>query len=124
VVYRHFPISKLHPSASAAAYASICAAKQGRFQAYYNFAFEQQDSIGKLPWAAVADRVGGLDTVVFARCLKDSTSLMAVQYDRAVADRLKVSGTPTVLVNQWRLRGAPSTAALDSMVRKVLQGVR
>lgn len=121
VVFRHFPIAKLHPDASAAAYASICAAKQGRFHAFYDLAFQRQDSLGKLRWATFAAQAGVQDTVAFSRCLSDSVTLRAIPEDRQAGQRLKVRGTPTVLVNQWRMRGTPSTATLDSAIQRELR---
>jgi protein-disulfide isomerase len=111
----------LHPAASPAAYASVCAAKQNRFRGFYDIAFDHQDSVGKTPWTILAFRAGVGDTAAFGRCLRDSTSLGAVKADYEAAKRLKVDGTPTVLVNQWRFRGGPSTAILDSVVRAELR---
>jgi protein-disulfide isomerase len=121
VIYRHFPLTKLHPYASPAAYASVCAAQQGRFQGFYDVVFARQDSLGKLPWTAMAARAGVRDTVAFSRCLADSASVQAIAVDRQAGDQLKVRGTPTVLVDKWRVPGTPTTAILDSIVRQELK---
>lgn len=42
LVYRHFPLTELHPHAMAAAIASEAAQKQGKFWEYHHLLFDQQ----------------------------------------------------------------------------------
>jgi protein-disulfide isomerase len=116
VSYRHFPIPR-HQHARIAAQASECAAAQGRFEAFHDALFAQVDSIGRLPWGRFARSAGVIDATRFDSCLADSTFKGRIEADIAAGNQLGVTGTPTVLVNQWRLVGAPTRQALDSLIR-------
>jgi protein-disulfide isomerase len=116
VSYRHFPIPR-HAHAGVAAQASECAGAQGRFEAYHDALFASADSIGKLSWADFARTAGVPDTKRFERCLADSTYKSRVEQDVKAGMDARVRGTPTVLVNEWRLVGAPSLVTLDSVVQ-------
>lgn len=50
VVYRHWPLKRIHPFAMAAAVASECAAASGRFERMHALLLNQQDSLGVLSW--------------------------------------------------------------------------
>ena len=57
-LYRHLPLETLHPLAWPAAAASECAADQGKFTAYHDLLFRLQDSLGRVTWPTLAERVG------------------------------------------------------------------
>lgn len=116
MVFRHHPIDDIHPHATAAARASICADRMGRFEQMHNAMFDVQDSIGVLPWTYFAERAGIEDTAVFVSCLSSDLPDATLRHDRADADRLAVSGTPVVLINETRVLGMPPRRVLDSLV--------
>jgi protein-disulfide isomerase len=124
LVYRNLPIQTLHPHARAAAIAAECAAAQGQFERYHALLFEQQDSLGVLPWAQFAVRAGVRDTSAFEQCRRSDAALDALKADSIAAAALQVTGTPTILVNQWRLRGTPSETELEELVTKQLRKAR
>lgn len=119
ISYRHFPIAR-HPFAATAAQASECAGAQERFEAYHDALFDTADSIGKRPWIEFAAIAGVRDMKAFQKCLSDSTYKQRVEADQAVGKELRLVGTPTIIVNEWRWHGAPTTAALDSLVKSQL----
>ncbi len=45
VVYKHLPLTNLHPNAHAAAVASVCAQKQGKFWEYHDVLFQSGGAI-------------------------------------------------------------------------------
>ena len=116
VSYRHFPLPR-HEHAVAAALASECASEQGRFEEYHDALFQQADSIGKKAWAEFASSAGVANRRAFEQCMSDSTHLSRVNADLAAGQELRVTGTPTVLVNEWRLRGTPALGVLDSIIQ-------
>jgi protein-disulfide isomerase len=115
--FRHYPIPALHRNAVAAAVASECARSQGRFKEFHDLMFQRQKEIGVDPWPVSAARAGIADTAAFSRCLGDAAPVAKLAADSVAAARLEVSGTPTLLVNQWRVAGAPTLQALDSLIR-------
>ncbi|HXT17233.1 MAG TPA: DsbA family protein [Gemmatimonadaceae bacterium] len=124
VVFRHYPLTGLHPFAYAAAVASECAAEQGRFEPFHDAVFGNQDSIGKWSWSTVARRAGVADTTAFEACRGDATSAAQARVERDVATghALGMTGTPTVIVQGLKFPGAPSYAVLDSLTKLVLAG--
>lgn len=116
VLYRHFPLTSIHPSATQAAVASECAARQGRFAEMHDELFARQRELADGDWPNFASAAGVPDLESFRACLVDSASRDAVRRDRDAARRLGASVTPTVLVDGKRFNGTLSLAELDSIV--------
>ena len=116
VVYRHFPVEG-HRHAAAAARASECAAAQGRFEPFHDALFAARDSIGVIPWNRFATVAGVRDLGAFQACAGSSVPVAALARDSAAARSLRVSGTPTILINGLRLVGAPPMDSLQAYVR-------
>lgn len=114
VVYRHAPLER-HAHAVPAARASDCAAEQGRFEAYHDALFAAQDSIGTTGWDAYARRAGVPDLPRFGRCISAPADTRLAR-DTAAARELKVTGTPTYLLNDRRFVGAPPLDSLRAQI--------
>lgn len=122
VVYRHFPLSSVHPYATAAARASECAAGQGRFEAFHDALFREQALLGIQPWRSFAAGAGVADLDAFDRCVAGTAPDAAILRDGRAGERLRVTGTPTVLINQHRFQGAPPLAELERQIERALRG--
>jgi protein-disulfide isomerase len=121
IVYRNYPIDAIHPYARPAAIAAECAARAGQFPAFYSYLFDHQDSIRASRMAEFARVAGVRDTAEFNRCLHDRTITALLLKDSVAAAKLKISGTPMVLVNRWQFRGTPPIRRLDSLIRVELR---
>jgi protein-disulfide isomerase len=114
LVWRDYPIDKLHPQARQAHEAARCAADQGKFWPYQKALFagppRQPD---QLP--AVAQETG-LDVASFKECVASGKHRAAVQKDVEEARRLDVTGTPTFFINGRVLSGAQP---LEAFVRVI-----
>jgi protein-disulfide isomerase len=120
VVYRHFPLPN-HPFAMAAAQASECAAQQGRFEAYHNALFREQNAIGDTSWTRFAARAGVPDLASFERCTSETQRSAALARDLTDAKRLGVMATPTLLINGLRLDGTPPFNTLEGYIQRAVQ---
>lgn len=121
LIYRHYPLTTMHPLAFTAAVAAECAAAQQRFVAYHDILFKKQDSIGSLSWTAIAVNAGVADTTTFATCMSSERATALVREDSLAGVRLRVTGTPAVILNQWRFSdGAPSEETLERMIKQEL----
>ena len=120
VVYRHFPLTSVHPHAAAAARASECAGDQGRFDAFHHALFREQALLGIEPWRRFAAGAGVPDLDAFDRCVAGSAPDAAVLRDGEAGRRLGVTGTPTLLINDHRFQGAPPLAELERQIRRAL----
>jgi protein-disulfide isomerase len=120
LVFRHYPLDDVHPHATEAARASECAARQGRFEAFHDLAFSLQDSIGEIRWTRLAARAGVPDTTALGECLSGDRTADVVSEDVAAGSDLGIRGTPTLLVNDQLLMGAPTYAQLEDHVERRL----
>ncbi len=118
VVYRYFPL-RGHPQGFPSAVAAECAGEQGRFVAYHDSLFAQQDSLGPLRWAAIAKEVGVPDLKAFTRCLGDRKASDVVRADLAVATAHHMNSTPTFYVGDLELAG-PAVNSLESVVARAV----
>ncbi len=122
IQYRHVPIDAIHPHARSAAIASECANEQGKFEAYHDRLFSAQDSIGKIEWQELAEQVGVPDLDKFTLCIDSrATAEARIKKDSVAAARLGVAGTPNVLVNEWRVEGAPSLEVLRKLIESEIR---
>jgi protein-disulfide isomerase len=123
VVFHHYPLAN-HKYAAAAARAAECARVQGAFERMYNALFAHQDSLSSWSLSKFARAAVVPDIPRFEECLSNQGTLPLVEYGQTLGKRLKLHGTPTVLVNGWKLARPPDTSTLDMYVRRALAGER
>jgi protein-disulfide isomerase len=100
-IYRHFPLTNVHPHAELAAEAAEAAGAQGRFWEMHDRLFEHQDALSDEDLVAHADALG-LDVERFARELADGTHAPKVRQDFVSGVRSGVNGTPCFYINGVR----------------------
>jgi protein-disulfide isomerase len=83
--------------------------------------YARQDSIGVIGWTRFASDAGVGDLAAFETCLRDDDRV-AIQSDTRAGHRLKVNGTPTLLINEHRVVGAQPLDTLRAYVREALEG--
>lgn len=84
--------------------------------------FAWQDSLGLTPWPVFAAAAGVPDTAAFARCMRDTdpTVLAAVARDTLAGHELGITGTPTLLINDRLIQGAPTPRMLEAEIQSAL----
>jgi Na+/H+ antiporter NhaA len=115
-VWRHLPLSDVHPHAELAAEASEAAAQQGAFWQMHDLLFEHQDALRPGDLYSYAAQLG-LDVERFAADLRDHRMAGRVAEDVDSADLSGVSGTPTFFVNGIRHYGAYDVETLSAAVQ-------
>jgi protein-disulfide isomerase len=102
-VYRHFPLSNLHPNAVRAAESAEAAGAQGRFWEMHDLLFEHNPPLEAEPLARLAGKAG-LDMQRYAAEMAEGA------YSGKVEEGFKsalygegVTGTPTVYLNGVRV---------------------
>lgn len=113
-IVRHFPLTRIHPRAEAAAKLALCAAKQGAFSRIHGPLFEARLGTLETRWDTVIAAANLADSAAVRRCLSSQEVANELQRELAIGRRLGVSGTPTFIVDREWLRGvdAPSLRAL------------
>jgi len=119
VVFVHFPLP-MHRFARPAARAGECAGNQ--FAAFVNLVYRKQDSLGLKPWTSYATEAGIRDTVPFAACVHATDPVPRIESGVALGLRMGIRGTPTIIVNGWRLQATPSEEELMRTVDALIAG--
>jgi protein-disulfide isomerase len=120
-VYRHLPLTSIHPEAFPSAEASMCANEQNAFWEYHDKIFESQDKLGRKLYMQIASDLN-LDTTAFEDCLNAGKYKDLVQRDSDFALNLGVQSTPTFFINGLALAGAQPLSAFTQLIDKELAG--
>jgi Na+/H+ antiporter NhaA len=115
-VWRHLPLSDVHPRAQLAAEAAEAAAEQGAFWKMHDILLDHQDSLGPSDLVRHAEQLG-IDVERFTNYLQDHAGAARVAEDVDSADLSGVSGTPTFFINGRRHYGAYDIDTLTKAVR-------
>ncbi|MFK4144896.1 Na+/H+ antiporter NhaA [Streptomyces sp. NPDC004065] len=115
-VWRHLPLTDVHPSAQLAAEAAEAAARQGRFWQMHDILISHQGDLEVKDLLRYAEQAG-LDVERFRTDLRERAGAERVAEDVESADLSDVSGTPTFFVNGRRHRGPYDIATLSEAVR-------
>jgi Na+/H+ antiporter NhaA len=115
-VWRHLPLTDVHPRAQAAAEAAEAAAVQGKFWEMHDLLLDHQKAL------RVSDLLGyaqdlDLDRERFEEDLRRRSGAGRIEEDVDSADLSGVSGTPTFFINGRRHYGAYDIDTLSAEVR-------
>ncbi len=128
-VYRHFPLTQLHPNAKKIAEASECVASIGGNEAFWKFAdlifgereVNEQTDVTKLP--AFAEQAG-VSEAAYIQCMESGKFIASI--DEAVTSAIKAgaSGTPhSILIagdQQGPINGAQPYPVVKQMIDTLL----
>ena len=109
-VFRHFPLTNVHPLAQAAAEASEWAAAQGRFWEMHDLLYQQQKDLSRPHLLRLAEGLE-LDPASLAKALEDHRFFARVKEDFLGGIKSGVKGTPAFFINEVRHLGDAGTLA-------------
>jgi Na+/H+ antiporter NhaA len=115
-VWRHLPLSDVHPSAQLAAEAVEAAGAQGKFWEMHDTLLEHSDDLRLRSLLGYAEELG-LDMERFRGHVRKRKAAGRIAEDVESADLSGVSGTPTFFINGRRHYGAYDIATLSAAVR-------
>jgi protein-disulfide isomerase len=115
LVYRHFPLSEIHPHAQTAAEVAEFAGAHNKFWAIHGLIFENQDRLStpfllRLAWAL------GLSQTSLQEALQRRVHAAKVKADFIGGVRRGVNGTPTFFLDGRRYEGPNDFAALVAVI--------
>ncbi len=126
LVFRHFPLSNIHPFAIPAAEAAEAAGAQGKFWEYHELLFQNQKT-----WSGMtrdkfneelikyAQEVEVEDMVKFEEDINNRTYKSKVEKDLLDAETLNLRGTPTFFLNGDRVAN-PTFDNLSKEIDKLI----
>ena len=103
-VFRHFPISTVHPHAKSAAEAAETAGGQGKFWEMHDYLFEHQDALDDEHLRKYAIALG-LNVERYDKDMVEHTYAQKVREDFLSGVRSGANGTPTFFINDVRYDG-------------------
>ena len=124
-VYRHFPLSNIHPHAITAAYYSEAAAKQGKFWELHDLFFDRQRQ-----WSGSTDIKPVFDGYVdelkldkeqFAKDLASDEVRDKVANDIQSAKKAYAASTPTLFLNGKLLSDVREADKLKAVIRQAIK---
>lgn len=123
--FTNFPLN-IHPQASKAAEAALCAGDQNKFWEYHDLLFNNQNL-----WSGIDNDVPvfekladglGLDANKFKQCLTGGKYTTTIAKDVAAGDKKGVNGTPTLEIGKQEVVGAQDYSvfqkAIDTELKK------
>ncbi len=116
-VYRHFPITKIHPHSKRAAEAAEAAGAQGRFWEMHDLLFAQDRTLDD-DYLTSRAKKAGLDMNRYSKEMADG--VYSSRIDEAFRSALyvnHVTGTPTLYLNEERIS---SINNLEELLAEVL----
>ena len=100
-VFRHFPLSKIHPHAEDAAVAAEAAGAQSQFWAMHDLLYDRQDRLAMADLVSYAAELG-LDDQRFADDLQSGAHRDTVRRHVRSGVGSGVGATPTIFINGHR----------------------
>ena len=117
-VYRHFPLTNVHPHAQQACQAAEAAGAQGRFWEMHDALFANQDALEFDDLVSYGAALG-LDVVRFRQELDLGAYTSRIREDFMSGVRSGVNGTPTFFINNTRYDGPVDVEALVLALRTI-----
>jgi len=126
VVYRHFPLTEIHPNALVASQAAEAAGKQGKFWEMHDILFLRQDewkslSNPKETFIKYAQELK-LDTKKFIEDFESEEIKNKILEERKEALGFGLNGTPSFFVNN-RLVNLTSFDSLEEEIKKEFKNI-
>ncbi|MCK7526851.1 MAG: DsbA family protein [Ignavibacteriales bacterium] len=120
MVYRHLPLTSIHPDAFPAAEAAMCAGEQNSYWPFHEKLFSS-DALGSAVYTQYAQELG-LDMTAYGSCITERRYQEAVQADLDFAVNLGVRSTPTFFINGLAIVGAQPLDIFRQVIDQELAG--
>ncbi|MFB2876575.1 DsbA family protein [Floridanema aerugineum] len=116
LVYKHFPLSSIHPEALPAAKAAWAAGQQGKFWQYHDALFTQQNKLGEEFYLETAKNLN-LDLEKFNS--DRQTAEKSITEDMILGESVGISGTPFFVLNGATFSGAVQLSDVEDVLARV-----
>jgi protein-disulfide isomerase len=120
LVYRHFPLTSIHPDAFSAAEAALCAGEQAAYWPFHEKLFSSE-SLGNSTYIQYAQELG-LNMSSFESCVNERKYQQVVDQDLNFAIDLGIRSTPTFFINGLAVVGAQPLDVFKQVIDRELAG--
>lgn len=118
-VYKEWPI--LGPNSVLASRAAIAARKQGKYLSLHQVMMKANSAYSEAAIMAMAKSVG-IDTARLARDMRSAETDAVLRNNYALAEKLKLNGTPSFVIGNTLLRGGRDLESLRAIVAEARAG--
>jgi len=119
-VFRHFPLSEIHPMALGAALTAEAADNKGKFWEMYDAIFDQQELLEEgLPGLQLIIRSVGLNPGETEKEWTDKGITAKVNDDFESGILSGVNGTPSFFINGTKYNGAYDFSSMEKAIQKI-----
>jgi protein-disulfide isomerase len=120
LVFKHYPLTEIHPWAMTAAIASQCAFQQSpaAFWKIHDAIFDAQEVINPSnAWDKLLDLATqvGVETMTYKTCMANPETVNQIKATIEEGHALTITGTPTTFVNARRVVG-PDKSAIEAYI--------
>jgi len=123
LVFKHFPLTSIHPNALPAARASVAAGHQGKFWEMHDVLFQNNRALDYDQLKEYAGRVG-LNVPRWEEDYQAQDTQQQIVRDVRAARAAEVDATPTFFVNGKRLVGDRSMDSFKSLIDGALASAK
>ncbi|MFB2938550.1 DsbA family protein [Aerosakkonemataceae cyanobacterium BLCC-F154] len=116
LVFKHFPLSNIHPEALSAAKAAWAAGQQDKFWQYHDALFTQQNKLGEQFYLETAKNLN-LDLEKFNSDRQNAEK--AITEDMILGESVGISGTPFFVLNGATFSGAVQLSDVEDVLARV-----
>ncbi|RJO59728.1 hypothetical protein C4546_00680 [Candidatus Parcubacteria bacterium] len=119
LVYKEYPLPS-HQNATYAASIARCAQAQNKFWQMHDVIFDNQSDLGNLDLAKLAQE-SQTDLNTLKACLDSKSETAKIQENLAEGQRLVITETPTIFVNERRLTGLNDETTIQNLIEEKLK---
>ena len=119
IVFKHYPLTRIHPNAKRAHIASEASHRQGRFWEFHDRIFSNPADLSAETLRQYAVELG-LDIALYDRDIASVDVTQAVDRDISDAQSLGVRGTPAFIINGVYVSGARSLGSFKQIIDQEL----
>ena len=120
VVFKNYPLTRIHKFAVKAAVSALAAGRQGKFWEFHDALFEDYKHLNEEKVMEIVARLG-LDRARFEADRKDRELANRVNMDYQEGNQLGIRGVPAVFINGKQVRRWSPRQFLEQAVEKELQ---
>lgn len=118
LVYKHLPLTDIHPEAENAARAAFAAQRQQKFWEYHDALYAREGKLDEAAYVAIAKSLG-LDLARFDADRRGDAATTALQRDLLLGTDLGIGATPAFLLGREPFAGALPREALEEILANV-----
>ncbi|HSM84484.1 MAG TPA: thioredoxin domain-containing protein [Nodosilinea sp.] len=122
-VYKHFPLTQIHPEAMPSAKAAWAAGQQGQFWLYHDGLFVNQARLGEDLYLELAEAMQ-LDIEQFNRDRTSAEATAAIEQDLALAEQLQLQGTPSFIMNDLLIPGGAPPELFEEIFQQINSAIQ